>query len=131
MRALKHRQRRERRALNQAGRRRARQRSWPVIPDKHGPPVPGYVSAAWRRAEERYLHRYGWPLPDNWHARPRPRIPKLNTGGDHRHPVAMRIARQAVSDRRLPYRYWQNRMSKLWRWNWKRAAPPHPIGAPT
>ena len=59
MRALKHRQRRERRALNQAGRRRARQRSWPVIPDKHGPPVPGYVSAAWRRAEERYLHRYG------------------------------------------------------------------------
>lgn len=109
--ALKHRQHRERRARNQAGLRRARRREWPT---RHGPPAPGYINRAWRLAEERYLHRYGLPLPDNWHARPRPQIPKLNTGGDHRHPLAMHIAHSTADSERqlLPYRYWQNLMEQ-------------------
>lgn len=123
--ALKRRQHRERRARNQAGRRRARRREWPT---RHGPPAPGYISRAWRLAEERYLHRYGLPLPDNWHARPRPQIPKLNTGGDHHHPLAMHTAQQTANDSCCPIATGKTRWSRHWRWNWKPAKPRHPSG---
>lgn len=109
--AMKHCQHQERRGRNKAGHRRARRREWPT---RHGPPAPGYISRAWLLAEERYLHRYGLPLPDNWHAKPSPQIPKLNTGGDHRHPLAMHIAYNTANSEQqlLPYRYWQNRMEQ-------------------
>ena len=108
-RARQRQERRARRALNQAGRRRAQLRSRTV---KHGPPAPGYFSMAWQRAAERYLHRYGWPLPPNWHAAPRPRMPRLNAGGDHRHQVAMLVARRAANNPHLPHHYRQARLGK-------------------
>lgn len=107
-RAHKRRQRLERRSMNQAGRRRAQRRKWPTW---HGPPAPGYINRNWRLAKERYLHRYGLPLTDNWHAKPRPRTPRLNAGGDHRHPLAMHIVSRIMnSAQQLPNRYWQNQM---------------------
>ena len=106
-----HRERQLHRRRNQAGKRRqltrAVRRQYGIPePPVTGPPAPGYISGVWRLAEHRYLYRYGWPLTEGWNTNPRPRLPKLNADGDHRHAVAMLIAHRILTPSDYPPPAW-------------------------
>ena len=112
-----HRHRQQLRRQNQAGRRRrryreVRQQYGIPEPPQLGPPSPGYTAHIWQLAELRYLYRYGWPLPPDWNTSPRPRQPKLNADGDHRHVVAMRLAHHTLGRPDLPTRWIQTRITR-------------------
>ena len=111
-----HRYRQQQRRQNQAGRRRQSHRQARHeygIPDQpQGPPPPGHTPLVWLLAEMRYLYRYGWPLPKGWNTTPRPRQPKLNADGDHRHVVAMRIAYNTLNRKDSPPHWIRTRISR-------------------
>ena len=60
----------------------------------------------------RYLYRYGWPLPKGWNTTPRPRQPKLNADGDHRHGVVMRIAYNTLNRKDSPPHWIRTRIGR-------------------
>ena len=112
-----HHHRQQLRRQNQAARRRrhnreVRQQYGIPKPPQIGPPAPGFIPMTWRLAELRYLYRYGWPLPPDWNTSPRPWQPKLNADGDHRHVMAMRIARDTLNRKDSPPHWIRTRIGR-------------------
>ena len=112
-----HQHRQQLRRQNRAGRHRRRYREvrqqYSIPEPPHlGPPSPGYTAHIWQLAELRYLCRYGWPLPPGWNTSPRPRQPRLNTDGDHRHVVAMRLAYHTIGRQDCPTGWIRTRITR-------------------